>query len=133
MVRLGVRLRWVGDGTGRLTMRDLWALVNSFLRDETSALFRAFRPDTYVPPALALATDQLNATMLLVHTLRKAHGGKATRSEKFKPIRSYPGSPFDRQKTAELIDPAARIGGYKRMSRTETVEWLRSRGLPTPT
>lgn len=130
LIRMGMRLRWVGDGTARLTLRDLWALVQSFIRDETSALFRVHAPDGYIPLAHQLASDQVNATMLLNHNLRRAFGDKKT--GKWKPLRTYPGSPFDPPEKTKLLDPGASLGGYRRMSRAETVEWLKSRGLPTP-
>lgn len=128
LIRCGVRLRWIGDGTGRLTMRDLWALVNTFLRDEASALARSLNPGL-VPESHKLAVDQLNALWLLNHNLRTVNGDK--RAGKFKPLRSYPGSPFE-QDQSEKFKPGDAMGGYRRMSPAVAIEWLKSRGLPVP-
>lgn len=110
-------------------MRDLWALVNSLLWDETSALFRARNPG-WVPPASRYAMDTVNALLLLNTSLRRIAGDKRA---KWQPPYDYPGSMWEPAKPASLIDAGAQLGGYRRMSRAETVEWLRSRGLPTPT
>lgn len=127
LIRVGLRLRWVGDGTGRLTIRDLWALVNSLIGDETSALFRARSGSSR---AERIAIDTLNALWMLNHNLRRAAGDKTAR--KFEPLRSYPGSPFDPPPRAPLLDVGAQLGGYKAGSRADITAWLQRRGLPTP-
>jgi len=124
---MGLRLRWVGDGTGRLSLRDLWALVNSLLGDEASALFRARNQHTH---SERVAIDTLNAIWLLNLNIRRAFGDKKAR--KYEPLRSYPGSPFDPPPKQTLLDPGASLGGYVRMSRADTVAWLQARGLPVP-
>ena len=129
LIRLGLRLRWVGDGTGRLTVRDLWALVSTLAGDETSALFRSRHRDA-VPVADKVRIDTLNALMLLDHHLRQIGGDKS--AKKFTPLRGYPGSPFEPERPSELFSPSAALGKYRRMTRAETVAWLKSRGLPTP-
>lgn len=111
-------------------MGDLWALVNSLIGDETSALYRARTPGR-LSLSERVAIDQLNALMLLNLNLIRAAGDKSA-AGKFEPLRSYPGSPFDPAPAQALFSPGAALGGYQRMSREQTVEWLRGRGLPVP-
>lgn len=126
---MGFRLRWVGDGTGRLRVRDLWALVNSLIGDETSALFRARNPG-YIPPSSRYQMDTVNALVLLNHNIRRIAGDKSAR--KFSAPYVWPGSMWETPPPVEILGASQRLGGYKRMTTDETVAWLRSRGLPTP-
>ncbi len=127
LIRAGVRLRWVGDGTGRCTIRDLWALANAFAGDERSALHRSLTSGR-LPAEQRLAADQVNATLLLEHTMRTAWSDK--RQPKWEPLYRYPGSPFSTSsRKVKPIDPAARLGGYRRMGREEAIRWARGRGL----
>lgn len=123
-----MRLRWVGDGTGRLTLSDLWALAHSLLADEGSALFRSVHPD-HIPHDQRVAADTLNAVMYVAYVAANQWSDK--KPKPFQPLRSYPGSPFDKtHKKQPLLDPAARLGGYRSMSLEQAQAWAAARGLP---
>lgn len=81
-----------------------------------------------MPLALQLAADQVNATMYAVHMMAALWADK--RPPKFKPLRHYPGSPFGGAQRRQMVDAAARLGGYRRMSKDQAAAWARSRGIP---
>ena len=45
LIKAGLRLRWLCDGTDRLNWRDLWVIINLAAPD--SLVRRALDPDTY--------------------------------------------------------------------------------------
>lgn len=128
LIRAGVRLRWLGDGTDRFTIRDLSALVRAAATDRSSTLFRALSNDDGLNNLERLAIDQLNAVLLLRHTLVQVNSQK--KIPKFEPLRDYAGSPWRPQ--VESIDFAGSLGGWRRMSPQQAWEWAQARGLPMP-
>lgn len=101
-------------------------MVHAFAADEKSALHRALFPGE-MPVAQRMAVDQINATMLLEHRMRSAWSDK--KQPDYEPLYKYPGSPFDAQKKVTLVNPAASLGGYRRMTREEAIQWARERGI----
>lgn len=128
LIRAGLRLRWLGDGSGRLTVRDLAVMCEAWAADEESPLFRALHPG-HIPTSTRLQIDQINLAWAAQVQVAKAFGAKP----KFKPLYAPEGSMWADMgdKTTKVLD-----GQYLRMSPTETLDWLRSlpawRGKPLP-
>lgn len=79
---------------------------------------------------LEIASDQVNASMYIAWVLGSIFSGPKSKREKFEPLRTYPGSPFNPKKKTPMFDPAAAIGGYRRMDLDAAKKWASERGLP---
>lgn len=80
--------------------------------------------------ALEIASDQANASIYIAWLLKAINRDQKSRLEKFQPLRSYPGSPFNPQQRVPIFDPAASMGGYRRMDIETAKRWALERGLP---
>ena len=60
---MGLNLRMLGDGSGRLTWMDVWDVLHNELNNPESALYRELNPDDYLwntdRQLLALIADHL--------------------------------------------------------------------------
>ena len=99
-------------------------------KDELKEVSDGYARNYLLPKKLAAeaTADTLNATMYVAYVL--AHQWSDKKPQPFRPLRSYPGSPFAPKKKQTMLDPAARLGGYRSMSMDQAKAWARARGLP---
>lgn len=109
-----MRLRWVGDRTGRLTARDLILFVAAATEDDTTMLWRALNPGD-LPLATRLAIDQANVAWLQAVQVARLGGAKV----KFEPLYAVgPWAELGPQKV-DVLD-----GQYVEMTEGECLAWL---------
>lgn len=128
-----MRLRWVGDHTGRLTLRDLVVFAQAAITDDRTRLWQAAHPGELAENR-RLAIDSVNLAWMQSVLLAQLGGDKTTR---FRPLYAPAGTIW--ADLAPKSQPAL-AGGYVEMTESETLDWLTTlpayagRALPvTPT
>lgn len=105
LIDCGLRLRWISDGTDRLTWRDLQVRLQTAGRD--TRLFAAVNPE------LAEWTADTDLLTLILHTLQGANwqrsGGKGPKPE----LLGRPSSARDAGETTQENPPEDASGVYK--------------------